>query len=313
MTADGEKRSEKAHLRAADSAATNMMADKRANGSHVDYRRADDRQSGDKSIQRHFIAMTHQLFVDHYVNRDMDAVLELVAEDLTWFGPMDCHRATSAEEMRRIIQPEYDTQVHLANENWGARMVGGAYVVFGTFVLDLREKGHPELELHQAVTAVWGMSDDGPCIVHLQVSSAYDVPSRIGQPLEPGENCIDYVLADVSSMAKNQSMKIRFESVGGQVHYLMDDEILYLETKRPVCNVVHSGGTFAIRSSLDKEAKRLPKSFVRVHRGYLVNVERVASVKRYRAVFDNGDDCPIAEHRFLDVVEVLEKTAPLLP
>lgn len=96
------------------------------------------------------------------------------------------------------------------------------------------------------------------------------------------------------------------------MHYLADDEILYLETKRPVCHVVHSGGTFAIRSSLDKEAKRLPKSFVRVHRGYLVNVERVASVRRYRVVFDNGDECPVAEHRFLEVVESLEKTTPLL-
>lgn len=267
----------------------------------------------DKRIQRRVISMTHQLFIDHYVNRDMDAVLSVMARDLSWFGPMDCQRAFTAEGMRRLIEPEYDTFVRLANENWGVRPVGGAYVVFGTFEIGLQEPNRAEVVLHQAATAVWGVTDDGPRIVHLHLSSAYDVPARIGQPLERGENAVAYVVADAVVNRKKQQSKIRFESVGGQVHYLAADEILYLETKRPVCNVVHSGGSFSIRSSLEREAKRLPESFVRVHRGYLVNAARVVSLRRYRVEFDNGDDCPIAEHRFLDVAETLEETAPLVP
>ena len=271
------------------------------------------RQNGGRQIQRRVIAKTHQLFIDHYVNRDLDAVIGVMASDLTWFGPMDCQQAFSAEGMRRIIEPEYDTHVRLSNENWGVRSTGGTHVVFGTFEIGIREAGRAEIVLHQSATAVWAMTEEGPRVVHLHLSSAYDVPARIGQPCERGENAVAYVVADASSIAKKQSAKIRFESVGGQVHYLADDEILYLETKRPTCHVVHSGGTFAIRSSLEKESQRLPKTFARVHRGYLVNVERVASVKRYRVVFDNGAECPIAEHRFLEVVEKLEKKAPLLP
>lgn len=271
----------------------------------------EDRRSDERRIEHRLIAMTHQLFIDHYVNRDMDAVLAVMADDLVWFGPMDCQQAFSAEEMRRVVEPEYETHVRLTNENWGGRMVGGSCVVFGTFTVDLREEGHPEVELHQSVTAVWGLSSEGAHIVHLHVSSAYDVPARIGEPLKRGEDAIAYMMADVSSSNQKQRAKIRFESVGGRVHYLTESEILYVETKRPVCRVVHSSGSFSIRSSLEKEAKRLSDSFIRVHRGYLVNRERVASVRRYRAVFDNGDECPIAEHRFLEVVESLEKTAPL--
>ncbi len=265
------------------------------------------RRSDERRIKHRLIAKTHQLFIDHYVNRDMDAVLAVMADDLVWFGPMDCQQAFSAEEMRRVIEPEYETYVRLTNENWGARVVGGSCVVFGTFAINLREKGHQEVELHQSVTAVWGMSSEGAHIVHLHVSSAYDIPARAGEPLKPGEDAVAYVVADVSGGDRKQRTKIRFESVGGQVHYLTEGEILYLETKRPVCRVVHSDGSFTVRSSLEKEAKRLSDSFVRVHRGCLVNRDRVTSVRRYRAVLDSGDECPVAEHRFLEVVESLEK------
>lgn len=294
-------------------ATSNDVRIKNAPGKRTGDTQPNERQPGDRTIQRRVIAMTHQLFIDHYVNRDLDAVINVMARDLTWFGPMDCQQAFSAEGMRRIIEPEYDTHVRLSNENWGVRSTGGTYVVFGTFEIGLQETGRAEIVLHQTVTAVWGATEEGLRILHLHLASAYDVPARIGQSCERGENAVAYVVADAVSSIRRQQAKIRFESVGGQVHYLAEDEILYLETKRPVCHVVHSGGMFPIRSSLEKEAQRLPKSFVRVHRGYLVNVERVSSVRRYRVVFDNGDDCPIAEHRFLDVVDVLEKKAPLLP
>lgn len=268
---------------------------------------SDGMRMNEQQLRKRVVALTHKLIIDHYVARDLDAVVENLADDVTWFGPMDCQQAFSVDELRCILEPEYGNMVKVNDENWGVRIVGGAYVVFGTYEVDLRETGGPGALLHQSVTAVWGLTEEGPRIIHLHVSSAYDVPSRIGEPMERGGDGIAYVVADMVKSTQRQGPKIRFESLGGQVHYLLADEIRYIETKRPVCHVVHLTGSFFIRSSLDKEAQRLPESFIRVHRGYLVNAEHVASFRRYRVVFDNGSECPIAEHRYLAVAAELEQ------
>ena len=161
--------------------------------------------------------------------------------------------------------------------------------------------------MNQSATAVWGMAGKGLRVVHLQVANAYDVPARIGRPAEQGENGIAYVVSDVAAANKRQSVRLRFESLGGRVHYLMDSEILYLEANRPLCNVVHNAGSFSIRSSLSTEAGRLPPSFVRIHRACLANVDRMVSCRRYWAVFDDGSECPIAERRYSEVTEIVGK------
>ena len=55
---------------------------------------------------RTIAAMSRQVLVDHYVNRDIVAVMRRMAPDMTWIGPLACQRTCSAEDMRRMLEPE---------------------------------------------------------------------------------------------------------------------------------------------------------------------------------------------------------------
>ena len=70
---------------------------------------------------RTIAAMSRQVLVDHYVNRDIVAVMRRMAPDMTWIGPLACQRTCSAEDMRRMLEPEYGTAAEMFDESWGVR------------------------------------------------------------------------------------------------------------------------------------------------------------------------------------------------
>ena len=254
---------------------------------------------------RAIVALSRQALVDHYENRDINAVMRNMAPDMTWIGPLACQHARSAEEMRAMLEPEYGTRAELFDESWGIRAVAGARVVVGTYSARIPESAAPDLTFMQSATFVWAMTPNGPRVVHLHLSSAYDVPARLDAPVAPDDNALDYLIDAVAPPALPRK-RLRFEVPGGEVCYTTEDRILCLDATDKGCTVVCESRSFAERERLSLVAKRLPGCFIQTHRSCIVNAQRVMAIRRFEVELDNGSTRPIAERRYLEVAEAVE-------
>lgn len=266
------------------------------------------RQSGSWPSDRVIVAMSRQMLVDHYENRDIEAVMRHLALDVTWIGPLACQRARSAEDMRRMLEPEYGTPVEMSDELWGVRTVDGARIVIGSYSARAPESASPDLSFLQCATFVWAMSPDGPTVVHLHLSNAYDVPASLDRPALSDEDAVNYVV-DAAAFATEPRTRIRFNAPSGETFYTVEDRVRCLDAAERGCTVVCESGPFAERERLAHVEERLPSTFVRIHRSCIVNARRVAAIRRFEVVLDDLSTRPIAERRYLEVAEAVEAAA----
>lgn len=101
------------------------------------------------------IEMSRRLLMEHYEQRNMDAVFSCFVDDITWLGPMDCQRCQSVKEMCAILEPEYGVPVRMRDERWTSRRLGNVLVVSGVYSLDaLGKDGERTAAFHQNATLV---------------------------------------------------------------------------------------------------------------------------------------------------------------
>lgn len=257
---------------------------------------------------RAIVGMSRQVLVDHYANRDIDAAMRHMASDMTWIGPLACQRARCAEDMRRMLEPEYGTPAEMFDESWGVRQLDGARVVIGTYSARVPESAAPELAFLQSATFVWAMAPDGPRVVHLHLSNAYDVPASFDRPAVPNEDGVEYVVDSVALSAASHK-RLAFNVPGEGARYVSEDRVLCFDAVETGSEVVWEDGEFSVRERLAVVERDLPASFVRTHRSCIVNAKRVTALHRFEVVLDNGLVRPIAERRYLDVAEAVERIA----
>lgn len=258
---------------------------------------------------RAVLALSRKVLVDHYVRRDIEAMMAPMDEAMTWVGPLACQHARSAAEMRALVEPEYGNAVELVDEHWGIRSVGAARVVVATYGAVVLDSPAADVVFRQSATFVWGLSAEGPRIVHLHISNAYDVPARVERACEPGEDPIGYAVASVATSPDSRRSSIRFDEPGGLSRFVSEDSVLCLDAAGEGCTVVCDGDSFAERERLSTIEGKLPACFVRIHRSCIVNARRVESMWRYKVAFDNGLTRPVAERRYLEAVEAIERVA----
>lgn len=258
---------------------------------------------------RAVLDLSRKVLVDHYVRRDIEAMMAPMDEAMTWVGPLACQHARSAADMRALVEPEYGSAVELVDEHWGIRSVGAARVVVATYGAVVPDSPAADVVFRQSATFVWGLSAGGPRIVHLHISNAYDVPARIERACEPGEDPVGYAVASVAASPDSRRSSIRFDEPGGLSRFVPEDSVLCLDAAGEGCVVVCDEGSFVERERLSAIEGKLPASFVRTHRSCIVNARRVKSMRRYRVAFDDGMTRPVAERRYLEAVEAVERAA----
>lgn len=258
---------------------------------------------------RSMVALSRKVLVDHYERRDIDGVMRVMAEDLTWVGPLENQHAHRAVDMRAIIEPEYGIRVRMVDDEWVVRSLPSARVVVGRYGLVVDGTEVEELVFRQAATFVWIPAPAGPRVVHLHLSSAYDVPPRVDEPFSPGEDGIAYVIDAVTPPVTGKRSRIRFETDEGDVRFVAEDRIVRAEAQGRGSSVVFDEGAFHTHERLTQLEERLPEWFVRTHRSCLANARRIVSLRRFAAVMDDGSECPIAERRYLEVGEAVDRAA----
>lgn len=101
---------------------------------------------------------------------------------------------------------------------------------------------------------------------------------------------------------------------GTRVHIIPIDQLEYAEAQDDYVSL-HSGGkSYLKQQTITSLAESLdPARFVRVHRSYLVNLERVTKIEPYTrdtrlAVLSGGVQIPVSRTGFMRLKELMEKT-----
>jgi DNA-binding LytR/AlgR family response regulator len=98
---------------------------------------------------------------------------------------------------------------------------------------------------------------------------------------------------------------------GGAIRLLPVSAVHYLQARADYVRVVADSGRFLIRGQIASfEASWAPFGFVRVHRGYLVNLRRVVELRPHPngtgiAVLDDGEEVPVSRRKRIELRRML--------
>lgn len=125
-----------------------------------------------------------------------------------------------------------------------------------------------------------------------------------------------YLLATISAEDERKQMRdafrfaaLRYEKKPTIILYAGDgrrngfvvDDIIYVEVYRTELQVHGEKGVAECTGALADVYEKLPKpQFYRAHRSFIVNLEKVRSMEKYRFTMKNGDFVAIAKNRYAE-------------
>lgn len=106
-----------------------------------------------------------------------------------------------------------------------------------------------------------------------------------------------------TSPVMRESIVLR--DAGGISHFLNLSDIVYIEACRQSTLVHAIPGTFRMSEGITHLLGRLDGKFVRIHRGFAVNVDHVAGMKPGYVMLDEGTSLPVPSRRMREVSDAL--------
>lgn len=103
------------------------------------------------------------------------------------------------------------------------------------------------------------------------------------------------VLADCENEIENQNKRFTFQNASTMVN-LAQNEILYFEGQANYLAIHTTGEQYRMRSTMSAVEEELKDSgFLRIHKGFLVNLEHIRILKTEELELDNGEVLPIGK------------------
>lgn len=170
---------------------------------------------------------------------------------------------------------------------------------FDVFLLDIQMDGENGISLAKRIRSY----NDSASIIFITAVSdyvfeGYDV-GAVQYLLKPVNEQKLFDCLDISRKKSSAVQRILFETENGSTA-VNEEDIVYFEAFSHRMKVVLSGSEFFVSESLGSIAERLDNHFYKCHRSYIVNLQRVNSIKRYDAVMDNGFAVPVSRRIYND-------------
>ncbi|MCI1344712.1 MAG: LytTR family transcriptional regulator, partial [Atopobiaceae bacterium] len=93
----------------------------------------------------------------------------------------------------------------------------------------------------------------------------------------------------------------------GISHFLSLSDIVYIEASRQSTLVHAVTGTFRMSEGITHLLTRLDGKFVRIHRGFAVNVDHVEGMRPGYVMLDEGTSLPVPSRRTREVADDLRR------
>lgn len=138
------------------------------------------------------------------------------------------------------------------------------------------------------------------------ISTILDVTEQTGAAVNPQSGLVEFTKFPIYH--------------GGNLLFLESQSICFFAADKNYCRVLSDTGRYYIQLTLKEILQRFAgRNFVRVHKSYVVNLQRIREIKRehshYEVVFDRADmpHVPIARRRLHELKSALGLAADAMP
>lgn len=131
-------------------------------------------------------------------------------------------------------------------------------------------------------------------LFHFHISNPVPMDAKL-YPVKNGHFSFEYLLSIVDTLHSTQNIQpIIFEAADKSLHLIPLDDIYYLEaqTKHTILHL--KSINLDIPRGISKILDELPDNFVRIHRGYAVSAQVVATMRADKLTLHNGDILPVS-------------------
>lgn len=177
-------------------------------------------------------------------------------------------------------------------------------------ILDIELVKMNGVELGQMVRKK--LDDHAVNIIYISAMDTYDRQLFDVQPLNFLPKPIDksklYEAVNlVIRLIDDKNHIFAFKNRNGS-HRLRIKEILYFESFGHDFKIVTDSGNFDFRANLLEIMSELSNyNFIQVHRSYIINYDKIRSIKYEELIMSNGDSIPISRNKRKEVRETLMK------
>jgi DNA-binding LytR/AlgR family response regulator len=108
-------------------------------------------------------------------------------------------------------------------------------------------------------------------------------------------------------LAKEDNRKdVLFIKTEAKLIKLRINDILYIEALKDYVNIFTVDNKYVIRSTMKGIEDKLPsESFIRVHRSFIVSIDKVSSIDHAKVILENGESVPLGGLYKEDFIEKL--------
>lgn len=103
---------------------------------------------------------------------------------------------------------------------------------------------------------------------------------RLHKALQHARRLSNSEAAKVARDSRAQARQYICASARGETHLVPAQDVLYFEADQKYVSMIHSNGTELIDESLKMLEEEFSENFVRIHRSYLVSLERIEALEK---------------------------------
>lgn len=245
-------------------------------------------------------------FIERYYQNDLSLFWKYMRDDAIWIGPAEWHLIEGKDNIRAVYAKDrqHGLRFALRDMESHSRQSGRGTVI--TILKYEVQTFYPDgaiLQHRQWFTLVWirdrkekgsdGQTEWKYSLVHTvnaDVSAEQDkdriYPVHLSKVMQGR-------MAQMIKLRTGRVAKVALEDVSRVTYYVSRYEILWVEGKHTHSLVHCETRTVEVNCSLQETAELLGAQFYRVHRSYLVNVQRIDHVERGVVVLDTGEELTI--------------------
>lgn len=247
--------------------------------------------------------------VRSFYNRKQEIAALPTADDFVWIGAYDSQWSEGRDQFAELAGIEHEEfPILLSDEEYHLLFhERNVWVVYGRYKVTATKEDGSVFHVHVRGTYVWRMVNGELKLAHVHDSHG-DMPTG-QQASEAGQYLAD---ADFLEYMKHMDMqkanqeKIVFRDKEKNYHYLFPSDILYLKAAAQYSIVHTKSDRFKTWGLLADFEKKVPETFRRIHKSYLVNTMYIDSVRRYRAFLTDGQELPIGKERYMELKKHLQ-------
>ena len=136
-------------------------------------------------------------------------------------------------------------------------------------------------------------------------------------------NVIDYLLKPISfDRFQKSALKAQerfptnetsansyfFVKSSGQQHKINFDEILYIESIKDYVNIKTDNQEYIVLDTLKSLENQLPENFARVHKSFIINLDKIEKIDVRNVFLNSGKELPIGETYKSEFFQKLKKS-----